>query len=63
MADGAVGKLNIVAVGNHGLVAQVQGERDEVVGLAVERRRNGAGHGGDHALQVADGGLTSPITE
>ena len=56
MADGAVGELHVVAVGDHGVVAHVQRERDEVVGLAIKRRGNGPGHGVHHALQIGDAG-------
>ena len=62
MADGAVGQLHVVAVGDHGLVAHVQGERHKVVGLAIQSRRNRPRHGSHHALQIGEPAVTSPST-
>jgi len=40
MANRVVAERNVVAVGNHGLIALGHGERHEVVRLAAERGRH-----------------------
>ena len=59
MADGVVAERDIVAVGDQDFVSLGDGERDEVIRLALERFGSLDGNGGDHALHVerADGSL------
>ena len=52
MADGVVAEGNVVAVGDHGVVALVHRERDEVIGLALQGRGGGVRDGGDHSFQI-----------
>ena len=40
MADRAVTQRNVVTIGDDGLVSLIDGERDKVVGLALESRGN-----------------------
>ncbi len=54
MADGAIGELHVIAVGDHRLVAQIQRERDEVVRFAIERGSDGTRHSVHHALQIGN---------
>ena len=52
MANGVVAERHIVAVGDHGFLALAYGQRDEVVGLALENGRHFRWNRCDHALQI-----------
>ena len=71
VADGGVGELVGVGAGDHGgvfgaggdaggqvfggLVCLAQGERDEVVGVGLERGDDGGGDGLQHAVEIEIG--------
>src|ERR1700692_5144230 len=52
MADRIIAKRYVVAIRNYRLVALRNGERNEVVRLAIERRGHRAGNSGDHAVKI-----------
>ena len=55
MADGVVAEGNVVAVGDHGVVALVHRERHKVISLALQSSGSGVGDGGDHSFQIRGG--------
>ena len=55
MANRVIAKRNVVAVGNHGLIALGDGERNKVVSLAAERGRHRHRHHGNHAVKIVVG--------
>ena len=68
MANRVVAERNVVAIGDHGLIALGHGERHEIIRLAIERDRHRHGHGGNHALEIVVGdsnlsraGIADPI--
>ena len=57
MANRAVAEGNVVAVGDDGLVSLIDGERDEVIRLAIKRRSDRLGDDGDHAFDISAGNI------
>ena len=55
MANCVVAERNVVAVGNHGLIALGYGERHEVVRFAAERGGHRHWHRGNHAVEIVVG--------
>src|SRR5579862_5050827 len=60
MADGVVAQCDVVAVGDQRVVALAHRERDEIIGLAFERRGDPGRYGRDHAFEIerVDGNLS-----
>ncbi len=61
VTDRLVTEGDIIAIGDQGVVSLADREWDEVVGLAIERVRNGVGERGNHALEFRcrDGDLSA----
>jgi len=55
MTNGIVTQHHVVAVGDYRVIPLANGERDEVVGLPLQRSCRIARHGRYHSFQVALG--------
>jgi len=55
VADGVVAQRDVVALGDERLITLADGEWHEVVGLALERSRDRARYGCDHAVEIGFG--------
>ena len=68
MANRVVAERDVVAIGDHGVLALIHRERHKVVGLALQSGGSGVGDGSDHSLQIrsrdgdlADDGVADAI--
>ena len=52
MADGVIAESHVVAVCDDGVVPLADGQRDKVIGFALERGRDRHGNGGNHPLKI-----------
>src|SRR5580692_10390694 len=68
MANRIVAEPNVVAIGDHGVLALIHRERNEVIGLALQSGGSSVGDSRDHSLQIrgchgdlADDGVADAI--
>ena len=52
MAHRVVAEPDVVAIGDHGVLALVHGERNEVISFAPQSSGSGIRNGSDHSFQI-----------
>ena len=52
MANRIVAKRNVIAIGDHGVLALIHGQRYKIISFSLQSSGGGVGDGRDHPLQI-----------